>query len=212
MAKTIRVWDPALRLFKWALVISIAGSLITVNMGEMDLHARFGFFALCLVFFRIIWGFVGPETARFASFVKGPAAIRAYISGRGWRGVGHNPLGALSVLALLAVVLAQATTGLFANDDIIFDGPWAHMVDKSTSDTLTGLHETISNILWVLIGLHVAVILLHLVKGDDLIRPMITGSKQSDVPEPGQGHLWFAVPAAALAVFLAGMAMRYWIT
>ncbi|MBY8977460.1 cytochrome b/b6 domain-containing protein [Rhodobacteraceae bacterium NNCM2] len=212
MTETIRVWDPALRLFKWGLVISVAGALLAENAGEMDRHAQFGFAALSLVFFRIIWGFIGPETARFSRFVKGPAAIIVYLRSGKWSGNGHNPLGALSVLALLAIVLVQAGTGIFSNDDIFFDGPWAGYVGKQTSDLLTGWHHRLSNVLWALIGLHVAVVLWHSIRGDDLIRPMITGRKKMDGPQPAQVPLWRAVPAAAAAIFLAGLVMRYWIT
>lgn len=212
MPDPIRVWDLPLRLFKWGLVISIAGSFLSINAGEMEWHARFGFCAIALVLFRIVWGIVGSETARFTSFVKGPAAVLAYLREKRWRGVGHNPLGALSVLALLGVVLIQASLGVFANDDIFFDGPWAGAIGKETSDWLTGWHHRLSKLVIGLIALHFAVVIWHSATGDDLIRPMLTGRKRSDKPEPRQVSAWIALPVAALAVFVAGLAMRYWIT
>ena len=113
--RTIEVWDWPVRLFHWLLLALVVGSVVSVKIGggAMVWHGRFGQAILGLVVFRIVWGLIGSRTARFASFVRGPRAIADYLAGR-WRGVGHNPLGALSVLAMLAVIGFQAATGLFA--------------------------------------------------------------------------------------------------
>ena len=101
--RTIEVWDWPVRLFHWLLLALVVGSVVSVKIGggAMVWHGRFGQAILGLVVFRVVWGLIGSRTARFASFVRGPRAIADYLAGR-WRGVGHNPLGALSVLAMLA--------------------------------------------------------------------------------------------------------------
>lgn len=210
--ETIRVWDLPTRLFKWSLVICVTGALLSVDAGDMETHAVFGFCAMSLVLFRIVWGVIGPATARFAQFLRPPSEILAYIRRGTWSGIGHNPLGALSILALLGLVLMQASLGVFANDDILFEGPWAGVVGKEMSDWLTGWHHRLSNVLFALIALHFGAVIWYSASGDDLIGPMLTGQKRSDRPQPAEVPLWHALPALAGAVFVAGLAMRYWIT
>ena len=108
----IKIWDLPTRLFHWLLVALIAGAFITENLGVMEWHGRVGLAILGLIVFRIIWGFVGSTYARFCTFIRGPQAIKAYLKGE-WHGLGHNPLGALSVLGILATVGLQVGTGLF---------------------------------------------------------------------------------------------------
>ena len=134
--RTIEVWDWPVRLFHWLLLALVVGSVVSVKIGggAMVWHGRFGQAILGLVVFRVVWGLIGSRTARFASFVRGPRAIADYLAGR-WRGVGHNPLGALSVLAMLAVIGFQAATGLFAYDDIAFRGPMAPASTGSAAGT-----------------------------------------------------------------------------
>lgn len=180
--KTIRVWDLPTRVFHWALVVIIAGAFITHYLGDgaMDWHFRFGYAALALVLFRVLWGLMGPRYARFASFLRSPATIVAYLRGRsGGHHSGHNPLGGLSVLAMLAVILLQAGSGLFANDDIATEGPLAHFIAKDLSDQLSWLHAQVtSKLIYGLVGLHLLAIALHRVlKKRDLVTPMITGDQ-----------------------------------
>ncbi len=124
-AGRVRVWDLPTRLCHWALAVCVAGAFVTQAVEAMAWHGRFGLAILGLVVFRIFWGFFGSTYARFATFVRGPGAIRAYLQAAkagAWRGFGHNPLGALSVLALLAILATMAATGIFANDDVSFTG------------------------------------------------------------------------------------------
>jgi cytochrome b len=215
-AAQVRVWDRPLRLFHWALVICLAGSWITGDQGMMEWHERFGLTALALVVFRLIWGFVGGEFARFSSFVRGPGAVIGYlretIAGRHPEYPGHNPLGALAVLALLLLVGTQAILGLFANDDILYEGPLYHLVGSSLSGTLTGLHHQIFDILLIAVIVHVvAVIVYMLFLGDDLILPMITGVKRmptKDAPSGVRRTPWWV----ALAILVVCAAGAYGIT
>ncbi|NJD06485.1 MAG: cytochrome B [Methylococcaceae bacterium] len=208
MTVKVKVWDLPLRLFHWALVLAVGFAVVTGEIGGSwaDWHGRFGLIVLGLLFFRLIWGFIGSNHARFASFVPTPARIAAYLQG-GWEGIGHNPLGALAVLALLGLAGLQVGTGLFANDDIAFQGPLAGLVDKPVSDKLTGLHATAFYVLAALIGLHVAAIVFYVrVKKHNLVKPMLTGTKQvpRELAVPATGHSLgrFAVAAIAAGVLV----------
>lgn len=191
-----RVWDLPIRLFHWLLVASIAFAYVSGTLGGnlIDWHGRIGFVIIGLVVFRIVWGFIGTPTARFATFVRGPAAIRAYLRGE-WRGLGHNPIGALSVLGLLALVAVQAATGLFTNDDIAYQGPFADWVGKDVSDRFHSWHALLQNGLLALIGVHVLAIVFYLrVKKENLVKPMITGWKATE--PAGRAGQYAPLPAA----------------
>lgn len=179
----IRLWDLPVRIFHWSLVIAVLVAFVTAKLGGdwMDWHGRAGLAIVGLVTFRLVWGIVGSTHARFLSFAPTPARLRAYLTGR-WHGIGHNPLGALSVFGLLGLLAMQAGTGLFANDDIAFDGPLSGLVEKARSDSLTGLHHQLSDVLLVLLGLHILAIAFYLiVKKTNLVKPMITGWKHARI-------------------------------
>jgi cytochrome b len=180
----IRVWDWPVRAFHWALMALMVVSVIAIEVGGNSKvwHMRAGYAILALVLFRIAWGFAGTRYARFASFVRGPGAVLAYLKDLSRRSkkvyVGHNPLGGWSVVALLALLLVQAGTGLFANDDIITEGPLVRLISKELSDSITWFHRRNGWALWSLVGVHVAAVLYYLLAlKENLIRPMITGAK-----------------------------------
>jgi cytochrome b len=165
--------------FHWLLVLGVLGAYVTADYGGslIDWHGRFGGLLMGLLVFRVIWGFTGTPHARFASFVPTPARIVSYLNGD-WHGQGHTPIGGLAVLALLSILLFLAFTGLFANDDIAFQGQWFHLVDKSLSDSISGWHAKAFDILTVLILLHLAAIGFYLLfKKRNLVKPMLTGKK-----------------------------------
>lgn len=177
----IRLWDLPVRLFHWSLALLVLAAFVTAKVGGpwMEWHGRAGIAIVGLIAFRIVWGLVGSTHARFASFAPTPSKLRAYLTGK-WQGVGHNPLGALSVFGLLALLAVQVGTGLVGNDDIDFNGPLSALVSKERSDSLTGLHHQLSNVLLVLIGLHIAAILFYVVfKKTNLVGPMVTGWKDA---------------------------------
>lgn len=213
--RDVFVWDVPVRLFHWTMVVLIAVSWITAELGSMTWHMRSGYAILALVVFRLLWGFFGSRHARFASFVRGPAAVLAYArsirSGAAVVHPGHNPLGGWSVLALLIVVLVQACTGLFANDDIATEGPMVRYVSAATSSLLTSVHHINFNVLLGLVGLHVAAVLFYLlVKRDNLIVPMFTGRKRLPAGVEGEAGIrpfWiaallFAACAGAVAALV----------
>jgi cytochrome b len=182
---TIKVWDAPVRLFHWLLVALITVSVSTGYIGGnwMRWHVWSGCAILGLLIFRLLWGFAGSTTARFAHFVRGPSAALGYARGLLGRTPshtpGHNPLGGWMVVALLLSAALQAGTGLFSNDDIATEGPLYDKVSKATSDTISAVHQANAVVLLTLIGLHVAAVLFYLwYKRENLLRPMITGRKQ----------------------------------
>jgi len=185
----VSVWDLPTRIFHWVLVGLVAVSLITGTLGgtAMDYHERSGVAILVLILFRLIWGFVGGRQARFASFVRGPrqalAYLRTHLGPDGRPYLGHNPLGGWSILAMLATLLLQAGSGLFATDDILTEGPLYHLVTPATSAWLTHVHHLNKTILIAFIALHLGAIVFYLlVKRENLLTPMIFGDKMW--PEP----------------------------
>jgi cytochrome b len=208
-----RVWDLPTRLFHWSLFALVAAGFVTAKIGggAMVWHGRIGLSILGLLVFRIVWGFVGSTYARFAQFVRGPSAIQAYLAGK-WQGLGHNPLGALSVLALLGTLLLLVSTGLFANDDIAFRGYLAAQVDSDLSNRITGIHHKLENFLLLLVLLHVGSIIFYArVKKTNLLKPMITGlaDGKPEQSATGGGPVAFVVAAliAAVAVWAASGAL-----
>jgi cytochrome b len=186
MKKIIRVWDLPIRLFHWLLVVCIIGSLISVNIGgnAIQWHAYFGYSILTLLVFRIVWGFVGSKHARFSSFMPSPKSLLNYLQGKSPRFLGHNPIGALSVFALLFVLSVQVTTGLFVDDEIAFQGPFAQYVSNATISFLSQIHESNQVVIYTLIAIHIAAIIYYRkFKGEDLIKPMINGDKEIDPSE-----------------------------
>ena len=181
-APALRIWDLPTRLFHWLLVISITGALITINLGGawMDWHVRFGIASFVLLLFRVIWGLIGPRYARFSQFLCSPAKTLAYLrDSKGRRHAGHNPLGAWSVMAMLGLFLFQSSTGLFANDDVMTQGPLAQFVSNDTVALMTRLHGLSEYVLYTLIALHLAAIAFYSFRGEGLVKPMVTG----DVPK-----------------------------
>jgi cytochrome b len=205
------VWDLPVRVTHWALVLAVAGCWATHYAGVewFTWHRRLGYTVLVLVVFRIVWGFVGTRHARFAGFLRGPAALVAYLRERGRATVGHNPLGGLSVLALLALLLLQAATGLFANDEIMNMGPFYGWIAPELSNRITSLHRASSDWLLVLMGLHLGAVAFYVrVRRKPLVNAMVTGRKPAaDVPAAeaitGSRVLLACALVAALAIALA---------
>ncbi len=205
----VLVWDIGVRLFHWALVTLVIAAVVTVKIGgnAMTYHSWCGYAILTLVLFRILWGFAGGTHARFASFVPRPYQVIAYLRTMFNRDhpttLGHNPMGALSVLAMLAVLLFQAVSGLFVNDDIMFEGPLYALAGKDWSDKITGWHKFNEKIIYLLVAAHLAAIFFYLLhKKENLIKPMISGVKKvhPKVPLPALRHGHPALAAVLLAL------------
>jgi cytochrome b len=205
--RAILIWDLPTRLFHWLLALLVAAAFVTGLQGGnlMVWHGRIGLAILGLLVFRLVWGVVGSTYARFGHFVRGPGAVIDYLRGR-WQGLGHSPLAALSVLALLGLLLFQSISGLMTNDDIAFRGPLYDLVSKSTSNWLTGLHRQNVWLIGALIALHVGAVLFYrFVHKNDLVMPMIHGRKRisGKAARPASGGGWLAFVAALAIAFAA---------
>ncbi|MCE2999112.1 MAG: cytochrome b/b6 domain-containing protein [Betaproteobacteria bacterium] len=207
------VWDLPVRLFHWLLVLLIGFSWLSGEMEWMDWHFYSGYAVLALILFRILWGFVGSTHARFGDFLYGPAALFDYLrslpSRTAKKFAGHNPLGGISVVLILLCVLLQASTGLFANDDVLYEGPLYKHVSKELSDFMTTVHKWNFEVLLVLAGVHIAAILYYLFwKSENLVKPMLNGLKRLPAAgaPPKTASLWLALLLfgfSAAAVWLA---------
>ncbi|KEO59920.1 cytochrome b/b6 domain-containing protein [Thioclava indica] len=183
--RTVKVWDPVVRSFHWLLVLAFAGAWGLGKWGpnQMTWHFYFGYFIAGLVGVRLIWGFVGTRNARFSSFLFGPGKTLAYLrhlpSREPSNWIGHNPMGGWSVFIILGLLIAQIATGLMSDPkDYINVGPLAQYVPDSISDLSVKLHNIISTLLLIVVGVHISAILFYKRwKGENLVTPMITGKK-----------------------------------
>jgi cytochrome b len=179
----IRIWDLPTRGFHILLALCVAGLIATGEIGLMQFHFWLGYLVLTLVLFRLVWGFVGGHWSRFIHFVPSPSKLRAYLQAiraqQAPPSIGHNPLGALSVLGMLSVLLLQVFSGFMSDDEIASTGPWTALVPADWVELATTYHSDIGKVLLILlIALHVGTVLYYKrIKHDDLITPMLTGDK-----------------------------------
>jgi len=212
MRLPMRVWDAPIRLFHWLIVLLIAFSYVSARKGWLEYHLISGYALLTLLLFRVVWGFVGSDTARFARFLRSPFAAFRHLLHFPRREpdneVGHNEAGGWMVLVMLLVLSVQVGTGLFSNSDVYYvEGPLAKYVGGGMSDKLSGIHSLNFNILLGLIGLHIlAVIAYAIVKRHDLVRPMFTGKKK--LPAATRAPR-MASPILALAILVVA-ALAVW--
>ena len=177
----VRIWDRPTRIFHWVLVVLVVVCYVSGDNGRFDVHVPAGQALLVLVLARVLWGFVGSEPSRFRAFVRPPREVASYLRTLAKRApgrhLGHNPLGGLSVVAMLLVLLLQAGLGVFAVDvDGLHEGPLSFTVSYDAARTAAELHEDVVDVLLVLVGLHLAAILFHrLYKREKLVKPMVTG-------------------------------------
>ncbi len=209
MHKLVRIWDLPTRLFHWLLVLCVLGLVTTAQLGAMNWHFRLGYVVLGLLTFRILWGLVGGHWSRFATFIYSPASLWRYLRGQGdpSHAIGHTPTGALSVFALLLLLLAQGATGLVSDDEIASSGPLSHRVSGQLVSLATWYHRDVGKwVLIVLVCLHIGAILYYLWrKRQNLIRPMFSGDKL--VPhtvQPARDDLRARLLALILLLLSAG--------
>lgn len=217
MAHTVRIWDLPTRLFHWSLAACVVGLVVSAKIGgnAMVWHFRFGYAVLALLLFRIVWGLVGGRWSRFSTFVYSPARLLRYLRGAGHAddGVGHSPLGALSVFALLAVLVAQVGTGLLSDDEIAFAGPLTRFVSGDVVSQATGYHKDIGQfLLLALVALHVVAILYYaLARRQKLVAPMVVGDKQLPQPSPASRDDALSRLGAAVVLGLSG-GVAWWVS
>ena len=207
----MKVWDLPTRLFHWSIVLLVGFSWWSAETGQMDWHYKSGLTALVLLVFRILWGFVGGSTARFARFIKSPMTATAYLrrsKDAPVRG-GHNPLGGYSVIAMLLALVIQVGTGLFAVDvDGIESGPLSYLVDFDQGRSAAAVHHLAFTLVQVLIVLHLLAIAYYRLRGRRLIVPMITGRD----PQVAAGEVTGGGALRAVVVLAIALGIGWWVS
>jgi len=203
----MRIWDLPTRLFHWILVVLIFTSWLSAELNWMRVHVVSGLTILTLLLFRLLWGFIGSDTARFSHFLKSPFEALRHLMHLTKREpdleTGHNAAGGWMVLGLLGLLIVQAGSGLCANDDVLTEGPLARIVGKERSDWFTHIHDVNFLLIEIAVALHVlAIVSYRLLKGHNLLLPMITGKKRlpGATRAPRMMHPILALVAYALAV------------
>lgn len=208
-----RVWDLPTRVFHWLLALAVSGLLATGFLGAMEWHFRLGYLVLALLLFRLLWGFVGGRWSRFGTFLYRPRSIAAYLRGNAHPDhlIGHNPLGALSVFAMLGLLALQVGTGLLADDEISNAGPLTHLVSGAVASLATGWHAERGK--WLVIALLVlhllAVLYYALVRRHRLVGPMISGDKSLPAAQSSRDDV--TTRLFAVVLFAACMGFALWI-
>jgi cytochrome b len=213
--RSVTVWDLPTRLFHWALVLLVLTSWASVSLNWMQLHFLSGYSVATLLLFRLGWGLIGSDTARFGNFLHGPIAAfhhLAHLTRREPdREIGHNAAGGWMVLFMLLLLAVQVGTGLCANDDVMLEGPFANFVGKPLSDRLTIIHHVNFNLIEAAILLHLAAILTYAVlKRHNLVWPMITGRKwlPPDMAAPALANPLKAFALLAAVVVVVTLAVK----
>ncbi|MES2956821.1 MAG: cytochrome b/b6 domain-containing protein [Pseudomonadota bacterium] len=215
---SVRVWDLPTRLFHWLLTLTLIASVVSGQIGgnAMVWHTRFGLVVLALLLFRLVWGFAGGYWSRFASFLYGPRKVIAYLRGDGGPGgrydIGHSPVGALSVWALLALLALQVATGLMADDEIATTGPLNRFVSGKAATAASAWHEGPGK--WLLLSLvfvHVLAVLYYLWRRRrNLIAPMIHGDMSLPVDAVSSKD-GVRARLVALAIVASASVFAWWV-
>lgn len=209
----VRVWDAPTRLFHWALAFCFVGLVVTSQVGGMAMvwHFRFGYGVLTLLLFRVVWGLMGGYWSRFSTFVPSPAGVWRYLQGRSQAqaDVGHNPLGALSVLTMLLFLFMQVASGLMSDDEIATAGPLVRFVSSAWVSNATYYHKDIGKLILLgLVALHLgAIAFYHFRRKENLLKPMITGDKSLAFPAYSARDGWPERRRAALIFLVCAAAV-----
>ncbi len=212
---TVRIWDLPTRLFHWLLAMAVVALVVTAKLGgnAMNWHLLLGHVVLALLIFRVLWGLIGGRWSRFGSFIPSPSGLWRHLRGQGRASdaAGHNPLGALSVLAMLAVLAAQVASGLLSDDEIAFSGPLSRFVSGDTVAQATAYHAHWGQyLLYGLVALHLLAIAFYSLRRRGLVRAMLTGDKH--LPEavpPSRDTASRRLLAALVAAVASGVA--WWV-
>ncbi|MUI56104.1 cytochrome b/b6 domain-containing protein [Aliivibrio fischeri] len=203
----MKIWDGFIRIYHWSQVVVLGSLWYTAEEGLMELHFTLAYLLMALLLTRILWGFIGSDTARFSHFLGSPQSVINYLKTSHTNGLhhskGHNPAGGYMVLALLLLLLVQLVTGLFSNDDILSEGPLAYLVSYDTSGFLTRIHHLNFDLILGFTAVHVIAVILYRLKGVNLILPMFTGKVDLDETEPKMKHPFKAWSIfAVISVFI----------
>ena len=184
---TVYVWDFPTRIFHWLLVASLVSQYLTVEVLDNAIQWHFygGYLILGLIIFRLLWGIMGAYYARFSSFIVSPAVALTYaksLNASHYKpSIGHNPLGAYSILFVLAALITQTVSGLFVSDDIFDSGPYYSAVSSSTQNIMNWLHHNTFNAIWLFLALHIGAMIFYKLKmKQGLVTSMLSGYKKID--------------------------------
>jgi cytochrome b len=215
-SREVVVWDVPTRLFHWSAALLVGAAYVSWRLNWMDWHARAGYALLGLVLFRILWGLLGSETARFSAFTASPRAAVRHLAHLFRREpdlqVGHNPAGGWMVLLLLLLLLGQCLTGWYVANDVADEGPLTEHVPAAVANAITTLHAILWDALLWAVVLHLSAILIYATaKGQDLVLPMITGRKTlpATVPRPRTSSSARAAMLFACCVLAAAVLARF---
>ena len=210
------VWDVPTRLFHWATAILVAAAYATWRLNWMVWHADVGYALLALVVFRVLWGFFGSETARFAGFLASPRRVGLHLSHllrrEPDRQVGHNPAGGWMIMVLLALLIIETLSGVYTNNDVADVGPFTELTPAVIANVITALHDICWKALWVAATLHVLVVMLYWVaKRQNLLLPMFTGYKMlpTDARSPAQAGMLRALLLFGCATLVAAAVANF---
>lgn len=214
--RKVRVWDAPTRVFHWAVVILVIAAYVTWRLNWMDWHTRCGYALLALAVFRVLWGFFGSDTARFACFLASPREAARHLSHVlrrvPDRQAGHNPAGGWMVLLLVLLLLGETLSGLYVANDVADEGPLTELMPAAIANAITAIHWILWDALLAAVALHLLAILLYAAaKGHNLLRPMITGCKvlPTDVPQPHMASLVRAAILLASSALLTAALARF---
>ena len=214
--QSVRIWDLPTRVFHWTLAAAVMGMVVTAKVGgnAMEWHIRLGHVVLALLVFRIVWGLVGGHWSRFTGFALSPRRLRDYLRGERHPddGAGHSPLGSLSVVAMLAALVAQVLSGLFSDDEIAFAGPLTRFVSNAIVGEATGYHKDIGQYLVLgLVAVHIGAIAYYsVIRKQRLVGPMLHGNKILPVATTASTDGALARLAATMVLVLCG-ALAWWV-
>ncbi len=197
------IWDPVVRGIHWFFPIAVGLLWWTGENQWFDWHSRVGYAVLVVVLTRFLWGLIGSHYARFTVFLRSPIAVWRYLRQGAFDGVGHNPIGGWSTLLLLTLLLIQAITGLFAYDDMLFEGPLSYWAGN-LADPLTQWHEINWLLLQVVILLHIAAIAIYQFRGQKLVQRMWRGRlDEQSSPHAPVASRWAIVALTMFSIALA---------
>jgi len=200
------LWDLPTRVFHWSMVCLIPAAWLTAEMDNLDAHQWVGYAVLVLVVVRMLWGFVGSRHSRFADFLAGPRRVLAYLRGAGSDSPGHNPLGGWSVVVMLSLLALQAVSGLFNNEDALFQGPLYYAAEPALRDAMGAVHEVAFNALLAMIALHIGAVLYHQLRlKERLVQAMLRGSAPGRAGQAAPAPAWLAV-----VLLLAAGLLLWW--
>jgi cytochrome b len=214
--RSVRVWDAPVRLFHWGIVLLLATSWITQHYDWLTLHFIAGYCMCAALLFRLAWGIIGSDTARFSRFLRSPLQALHHLVELRRRPpdseIGHNAAGGWMVLVLLLLLAVQVGTGLCSNDQVMNQGPLADAVGQDWSDWLSHIHAVNFKLIEAAVVLHLLAIIAYRLLGYSLVWPMITGRKRlpATLPPPRIVHPLLALLVLAIAAGMVAACVRYY--